>query len=338
MYTEAINHGPAVTFLQTGSQLPGRPSIGAWLDYGLGAGKPGLAGVYCDGAAENGSGQPRQARLWGSGFLPTENQGIQFRAAANPVLYVNNPGGVDRQSRRRMLDAITKLHRLEAERDADPRIEARIKGMELAYRMQMAIPEAVDTSNEPDYVFDEYGEDSRDPGTFAANCRLARWLAERGVRFIQLYHQGWDHHNDLPKQLPAICQRTDQPSARVVRDLKRRGLLRDTLVIWGGEFGRTNYCQGKLTADNFGRDHHPRCFSIWMAGGGIKPGIRHGESDPLSYNVVRDPVHIHDLQATLLHVLGIDHERLTYKFQGRRYRRRTYTVAWSQKFWREGSC
>ena len=319
MVTEAINHGPAITFVQTGSQLPGRPSIGAWLDYGLGAENDDLPS-YMVMVSKNGGGQPLQARLWGNGFLPSVHQGIQFRAGANPVLYLSNPDGMSQHSRRQMLDALAALHQLQLERNSHPRIEARVKELELAYRMQTAIPEAVQVSDEPEYILDEYGEDSRDPGTFAANCLLARRLAERGVRFIQLYHQGWDHHGDLPKQLPAICRKTDRASAALVRDLKRRGLLDDTLVIWGGEFGRTNYCQGKLTADNFGRDHHPRCFSIWMAGGGVQPGMTYGETDPFSYNVVRDPVHIHDFQATLLHLLGIDHERLTYKFQGRRFR------------------
>ncbi len=319
LHTEAINHGPAVTFLQTGSQLPGRPSIGAWLDYGLGAENQNLPSFVVM-VSKNGSGQPLQARLWGSGFLPPVHQGVQFRGGENPVLYLHDPAGIDRSSRRRMLDALQDLHRLQAATDPHPRLSAIMEEFELAYRMQMAIPDATNVADEPEYIFREYGEDARDPGTFAANCLLARRLAERGVRFIQLYHQGWDHHGELPKLLPLQCKATDQASAALVTDLKRRGLLEDTLVLWGGEFGRTNYCQGKLHADSFGRDHHPRCFSIWMAGGGVRAGLAYGETDPLSYNVIRDPVHIHDLQATLLHLLGIDHEQLTYKFQGRRFR------------------
>lgn len=319
MFTEAINHGPGVTFLQTGSMFPGRPSLGAWLDYGLGSDNEDLPSFVVM-VTKNKGGQPLVSRLWGSGFLPSKHQGVRFRAGADPVLYLNNPAGIDPDSRRSALDALAKLHQLQLEQSNDPVIESRIAQYELSYRMQASIPEATDLSDEPESVIESYGPDAKNPGTFAANCLLARRLAERGVRFIQLYHQGWDHHGGLPKNLPRQCRETDQPSAALVNDLKRLGLLDDTLVIWGGEFGRTNYCQGKLTANNFGRDHHPRCFSIWMAGGGVKPGTVYGETDPYCYNIADRPVHVHDLQATILHQLGIDHERLTYKYQGRQFR------------------
>ena len=319
MYTEAINHGPAVTFFQTGSQFPGRPSIGAWLNYGLGASNANLPSFVVLISKGEG-GQPLISRLWGSGFLPAEHQGVRFRSGKDPVLYLGNPAGIDANSRRAMLHRLRELHELQLERTGDTEIEARIGQYELAYKMQMSIPEVTNVANEPEHIFKLYGEDSREPGTYAANCLLARRLAEQDVRFIQLYHQGWDHHGNLPGRLPGKCQQTDQASAALVTDLYQRGLLNETLVIWGGEFGRTNYCQGKLGPDSFGRDHHPRCFSIWAAGGGIKPGITYGETDPFSYNVVTDGVHIHDFQATLLHLLGIDHEQLTYKHQGRRYR------------------
>ena len=319
MYTEAINHGPAVTFFQTGSQFPGRPSIGAWLNYGLGASNANLPSFVVLISKDEG-GQPLISRLWGSGFLPAEHQGVRFRSGKDPVLYLGNPAGIDANSRRAMLHRLRELHELQLERTGDTEIEARIGQYELAYKMQMSIPEVTNVANEPEHIFKLYGEDSREPGTYAANCLLARRLAEQDVRFIQLYHQGWDHHANLPGRLPGKCQQTDQASAALITDLYQRGLLNETLVIWGGEFGRTNYCQGKLGPDSFGRDHHPRCFSIWAAGGGIKPGITYGETDPFSYNVVTDGVHIHDFQATLLHLLGIDHEQLTYKHQGRRYR------------------
>jgi hypothetical protein len=319
MYTEAINHGPGVTFMQTGSQFPGRPSMGAWLDYGLGTENDDLPAFVVMVSKDKG-GQPLVSRLWGSGFLPSKYQGVRFRAGADPVLYLSNPPGVDRESKRLMLDALEELHRLKLEETVDPIVDARIAQYELAFRMQSSIPEVTDLSQEPEHIVELYGEDARNPGTFAANCLLARRLAERGVRFIQLYHQGWDHHGNLPKQLPVQCRETDQASAALIQDLKQRDLLKDTLVIWGGEFGRTNYCQGKLKAGNFGRDHHPRCFSIWMAGGGVKPGITYGETDPWSYNIAENPIHIHDLHATILHLLGIDHERLTFKYQGRRFR------------------
>ena len=319
MHTEAINHGPGVTFLQTGSMFPGRPSLGAWLDYGLGSESDNLPAFVVMVTKDKG-GQPLVSRFWGNGFLPSEHQGVRFRSGKDPVLYLSNPSGVDAASRRSALDGLERLHRLQLDSNPDPQLETRIAQYELAYRMQASIPEATDLSDEPAHVLDDYGPDATNPGTFAANCLLARRLAERGVRFIQLYHQGWDHHGGLPKALPRQCRETDRPSAALIKDLKRRGLLDETLVIWGGEFGRTNYCQGKLTETNFGRDHHPRCFTIWMAGGGVRPGTVYGQTDPYGYNISENPVHVHDLQATILHLLGIDHERLTYKYQGRQFR------------------
>jgi len=319
MYTEAINHGPAITFFQTGSQFPGRPSLGAWLNYGLGDSNENLPSFVVL-ISKNRSGQPILARLWGSGFLASKYQGTRFRSDKDPVLYLSNPPGMDVDSRRSLLHGLRELHELEIERTSDTLIETRISQYELAFRMQTAIPDVIDFSDEPSYVLDEYGPDVSNPGTYAANCLLARRLAERGVRFIQLYHQAWDHHGSLPSSLRRQCGDTDQSSAALIRDLRRRGMLDDTLVVWGGEFGRTNYCQGKLKPGSFGRDHHPRCFSIWMAGGGVRPGTVYGETDPYGYNVVKDGVHVHDFQATLLHLLGIDHERLVYKHQGRRYR------------------
>ena len=325
MFTEAINHGPGVTFLQTGSMFPGRPSLGAWLDYGLGSENENLPGFVVMVTKDKG-GQPLVSRLWGNGFLPSRHQGVQFRSGSEPVLYLRNPSGIDATSRRAALDGLQRLHRLQAAADgpggaeADPYLEARIAQHELAFRMQASIPEATDFADEPSHVLDEYGPDVGNPGSYAANCLLARRLAERGVRFIQLYHQGWDHHGGLPKALPKQCLETDQPSAALVKDLKRCGLLDETLVIWGGEFGRTNYCQGKLQEDNFGRDHHPRCFTMWMAGGGTRPGTVYGETDPYGYNIIENPVHVHDLHATMLHLLGIHHERLTFRYQGRQFR------------------
>ncbi len=319
MYTEAINHDPAVTFIQTGSQFPGRPSMGAWLSYGLGSDNENLP-AFVVLVTKDKTGQPLYARAWGNGFLPSETQGVQFRAGKNPVLYLENPPGVDPLDRRAQLEDLKMLQNIQYEALEDPEIKARIAQYEMAYRMQTSVPEIMDVSNEPQYIYDLYGEDSKKPGTFAANCLLARRLAERGVKFIQLYHQGWDQHGNLPTAIKVQCKETDQASAALITDLKQRGLLDDTLVIWGGEFGRTNYSQGQLTSTNFGRDHHPRCFTIWMAGGGIRPGITYGETDEFGYNVVRDHVHIHDFQATVLHLLGIDHEDLTYKYQGRRFR------------------
>ncbi len=318
MYTEAINHGPGVTLFQTGSQIAGRPSMGAWLSYGLGQDNANLPSFVVLITKDKG-GQPLGAHLWGSGFLPTKHQGVLFRAAKDPVLYLGNPAGVSAESRRMLLDRLKELHEHQMSKTPDVEIQNRIDHYEMAYSMQTSVPEATDISSEPQSVLDEYGPDVKTPGTFAANCLQARRLAERGVRFIQLYHQDWDHHGGLPGALPALCRETDRPAAALVKDLKRCGLLEDTLVVWGGEFGRTNYCQGKIST-NFGRDHHPRCFSVWVAGGGIKAGSVYGETCEFGYNIARDGMHIHDLQATLLHLLGIDHERLTYKFQGRRYR------------------
>ncbi len=320
MYTEAINHDPAITFFQTGSQQTGRPSIGSWLSYGLGSENENLPAFCVLLSRSNDFDQPLYSRLWGNGFLPSLHQGVQFRSGKDPVLYLNNPPGVNRTTRRRMLDYLRELHQRQHERVMDPEINSRIAQYEMAYRMQTSVPATMDVSEEPDYVSDLYGEAARIPGTFAANCLLARRLAERDVRFIQLYHQGWDQHANLPREISVLAKDTDQPSAALVLDLKQRGMLDDTLIIWGGEFGRTNYSQGKLTADNYGRDHHPRCFTIWMAGGGIKKGFSFGETDEFGYNIARDPVHVHDFQATLLHLLGIDHERFTFRHQGRRYR------------------
>lgn len=318
MYTEAINHGPGVTFLQTGTQIAGRPSIGAWLSYGLGQETAELPAFVVLITKDKG-GQPLGAHLWGSGFLPTRHQGVLFRAAKDPVLYLGNPPGVSSANRRHLLDRLKELHQHEMTETPDVEIQNRIEHYEMAYSMQRSVPEATDFSQETAATLESYGPDVKTPGSFAANCLLARRLAERGVRFIQLYHQDWDHHGGLPNGLPKLCKETDQPAAALVRDLKRCGLLEDTLVVWGGEFGRTNYCQGKIQS-NFGRDHHPRCYSIWMAGGGVRAGSVYGETCEFGYNITVDGLHIHDLHATMLHLLGIDHERLTYKFQGRRYR------------------
>jgi hypothetical protein len=321
MHTEAINHDPAVTFFQTGAQLAGRPSMGAWLSYGLGSDNQDLpAFVVMISEGFNKADQPLYDRLWGSGFLPSKFQGVKLRSVGDPVLHLSNTDGLSGATRRRMLDDLAKLNQLKLEETGDPEIATRIAQYELAYRMQSSVPELTDVSNEPKHVFDMYGPDSRKPGTFAANCLLARRLVERGVRFVQLFHRGWDQHVKLPEMITGQCRDTDQPTAALVMDLKQRGLLDDTLVIWGGEFGRTVYCQGTLTKEDYGRDHHPRCFTIWLAGGGVKPGVTYGETDDYSYNIVRDPVHVHDLNATILHCLGIDHTRLTFKFQGRHHR------------------
>ena len=322
VHTEAINHDPAITFIQTGSQQPGRPSMGSWVSYGLGSenqNMPAFVVLLSQAQAIN-TDQPLFSRLWGNGFLPSSYQGVRFRAGGDPVLYLADPPGISRTTRRQMLDAVMKLNKIKSEAYGDPEIETRIGQYEMAYRMQTSVPELMDLSKEPDHVFKMYGPDSRKPGTYAANCLLARRLAERNVRFIQLYHRGWDQHNDLPRDLALQCKGTDQASAALIMDLKQRGLLDDTLVVWGGEFGRTVYCQGKLTENNYGRDHHPRCFTMWMAGGGIKRGLTVGETDDYSYNIVSDPVHVHDLQATILHLLGVDHTKLIYKFQGREFR------------------
>ncbi len=322
VHTEAINHDPAITFIQTGSQRPGRASMGAWLSYGLGSENqdlPAYVVLVSQPNSQNES-QPLYSRLWGSGFLPSAHQGVKFRASGDPVLFLSDPPGINRTDRRRMLDGLEKLNRIRKEAFGDPEIETRITQYEMAYRMQTSVPELMDLSGEPEYIFEMYGPDSRKPGTYAANCLLARRLAERDVRFVQLYHRGWDQHLDLPRDIVLQARGTDQATAALIQDLKQRGLLEDTLVVWGGEFGRTVYCQGKLTTTNYGRDHHPRCFTVWAAGGGLKAGISIGQTDDYCYNIVEDPVHIHDLQATILHCLGIDHERLTFKYQGRHHR------------------
>ncbi len=319
MQTDAINHDPAITFFQSGSQLAGRPSMGAWMSYGLGSENRNLP-AFIVLVSKNGSGQPLYARLWGNGFLPSRHQGVQFRSDRDPVLYLNDPEGYKKEDRRAMLNTLGQLNRLQGEMYGDPEVVNRIAQYEMAFRMQTSVPEVTDLSDEPESIFEMYGPDARDPGTYAANCLLARRLIERDVKFVQLFHQGWDQHGGLPAGIRRQCRNTDQPTAALVTDLKRRGLLDDTLVIWGGEFGRTNYSQGKLTPDDYGRDHHPRCFTIWMAGAGVKPGFTYGETDELGYSVVRDPVHVHDFHATLMHLLGIDHEQFTFKHQGRRYR------------------
>lgn len=320
MYTEAINHDPAITFMQTGSQLPGRPSMGSWLSYGLGTDNKNLPEFVVLVTKGKTGGQPLYSRLWGNGFLPSQHQGVQFRAGKDPVLYLTNPPGVDSQGRREQLDYLQKLEQLNQKDIGDPEILARMAQYEMAFRMQTSVPEIMDTSDEPDYIYSMYGDDSKIPGTFAANALLARRLAERDVKFIQLYHQGWDQHGNLPSALKRQCKDTDQATAALITDLKQRGMLEDTLVIWGGEFGRTNYSQGQLTDTNFGRDHHGKCFTIFMAGAGIKGGMTLGATDEFGFNITQRPVHIHDFQATVMHLLGIDHERLTFKFQGRRYR------------------
>jgi len=322
MYTDAINHDPAITFIQTGFQQPGRPSMGAWLSYGLGTENQNLPSfvVLLSQAQALIADQPLFSRLWASGFLPSSYQGVRFRSGATPVLYLDDPPGVSRSTRREMLDAVAALNKMKSQSYGDPEIETRIAQYEMAYRMQASVPELMDLSKEPDAIFDLYGPDSRKPGTYAANCLLARRLAERNVRFIQLYHRGWDQHGNLPRDIALQCKGTDQPTAALITDLKQRGLLDETLVVWGGEFGRTVFSQGRLTDTNYGRDHHPRNFCMWVAGGGTKRGSVIGETDDFSYNVASDPVSVYDLQATLLHLMGIDHKKLTYRFQGRDFR------------------
>jgi hypothetical protein len=319
LHTEAINHDPAITFFQTGHQLAGRPSMGAWLSYGLGSANQNLPGFVVL-ISKDRIDQPLYARLWGNGFLPSVHQGVQFRAGKDPVLFLKNPEGVSDTSRRKMLDRLAELHAMQFQDVGDPEINARVAQYEMAYRMQTSVPEVMDVSNEPPSTFDLYGPEAKDPGTFAANCVLARRLAERDVRFIQLYHPGWDHHAELPKGIRRQAADVDRACYALITDLKQRGLLDDTLVVWGGEFGRTNYSQGKLTAADYGRDHHPRCFTGWMAGGGVKPGFTYGATDDFGYNVAENPVHVHDLQATILHLMGVEHTKLTYQFQGRHYR------------------
>ena len=319
LHTEAINHDPAITFFQTGSQMAGRPSFGSWLSYGLGSANENLP-AFVVLISKDRIDQPLYSRLWGNGFLPSIHQGVQFRSGKEPVLFLKNPDGISSESRRKMLDRLAELHALQFQDLGDPEINARVAQYEMAYRMQTSVPEVMDISNEPASVFELYGDEARKPGTFAANCLLARRLAERNVRFIQLYHPGWDHHGGLPRGIQNQCKDVDRASFALITDLKQRGLLDDTLVVWGGEFGRTNYSQGKLTATDYGRDHHPRCFTGWIAGAGFKGGLSYGATDEFGYNVVENPVHVHDLQATLLHALGVDHEKLTFKYQGRRYR------------------
>jgi hypothetical protein len=320
MQTGQINHDPAITFFQTGHQLPGRPSMGAWLSYGLGSDNQNLPAFIVLVSKNAAQDQPLYARLWGNGFLPSQYQGIQFRSGKDPVLYLGNPENYDGQDRREMLDYLKSLNEVQLDTYGDPEISARIAQYEMAFRMQTSVPEITDMSKEPDSVYEMYGEESRDPGTYAANCLLARKLIEKDVKFVQLYHQGWDQHGNLPGGIKNQCQKTDRATAALIKDLKQRGLLEDTLVVWGGEFGRTVYSQGTLSMDNYGRDHHPRCFTKWMCGARVKPGFTYGETDDFGYNVVKDPVHVHDLQATILHLFGIDHEKLTYKHQGRRFR------------------
>ncbi len=320
MHTEHINHDPAITFLQTGNQIGGRPSMGSWFSYGLGSENKNLPDFVVLLSKGKMGDQPLYSKLWSNGFLPSVHQGVVLRSGQDPVYYLNNPQGLTKSSRRNMLNSLAKLTEDQFKQVLDPELDSRMKQYEMAYRMQTSVPETLDIKKEPDYIFDMYGPDSRKPGTFAANCILARKLAEKDVRFIQLYHQGWDQHVNLPGEIQTMAKSVDQPSAALIRDLKQRGLLDDTLVIWGGEFGRTNYSQGTLTKTNYGRDHHPRCFTVYLTGGGVKRGFTHGETDEFGYNIIKDPVHIHDLQATIMYLMGIDHEQLTFKFQGRRYR------------------
>jgi hypothetical protein len=322
VHTEAINHDPAITFCQTGHQLAGRPSIGSWLSYGLGSENRDLPAyvVLTSFGSGRPNDQPLYDRLWSSGFLPTRHQGVKFRNTGDAVLYLSNPPGVGTATRRRTLDRLNTLNRERLSQVGDPEIATRIAQYELAFRMQSSVPELLDVSKEPKHVLESYGPDVHRPGSYAANCLLARRMAERDVRFVQLFHMGWDHHGGLPKAVAGQCKDTDQPTAALLNDLEQRGLLKDTLVVWGGEFGRTVYSQGNLSATNYGRDHHPRCFTMLMAGAGIRGGVTYGETDDYCYNIVRDPVEVHDLNATILDQLGIDHEKLTYKFQGRDYR------------------
>ena len=320
MHTEAINHDPALTFFQTGAQQGNRPSMGSWVSYGLGTENKNLPAFCVLLSRGKGNGQGVYSKLWSNGFLDSIHQGVQFSSGENPILYLQDPDGMDREARRKMLDKVAALNEIQLKNFGDPEIATKIQQYEMAYRMQTAVPEIMDVSKESDDIVKLYGSECLVPGTYAANCLLARKLSENGVRFIQLYHQGWDQHGNLPNEMRGQGKDVDQPSAALITDLKQRGLLDETLVIWGGEFGRTNYCQGAIKEDNYGRDHHPRCFTIWMAGGGIKPGMVYGETDEFGYNIVKNPVHINDFHATILNQLGFDHERLTYRFQGRRYR------------------
>jgi len=322
MHTEAINHDPAITFCQTGHQLAGRPSIGSWLSYGLGTENSELPSyvVLTSWGTGRPNDQPLYDRLWGAGFLPTQHQGVKFRNSGDPVLYLSDPKGMNRSMRRDMLDELAMLNRKDHQLVKDPEIDARISQYEMAFRMQTSVPELTDVSEEPKHILDSYGPDVLKPGTYAANCLLARRMAERDVRCIQLFHMGWDHHGGLPNAIKGQCRDVDQPTAALIQDLKQRGLLEDTLIVWGGEFGRTIYSQGKLTETNYGRDHHPRCFTIFMAGAGIKKGISYGATDDYCYNITENPVHVHDLNATIMHLMGVNHKKLTYPFQGRDFR------------------
>ncbi len=320
MFTEAINHEPGITFFQTGHQQPGRPSFGAWVSYGLGSANANLPAFVVLISQGFGNMQALSARFWGSGFLPSEHQGCKLRSGADPVLYLRDPAGVSREDRRRMLDLVASLNEVDARASLDPEVHTRIAQYEMAYRMQMSVPELTDFSNEDEETLSLYGPEVRKPGTFAANCLLARRLAERGVRFIQLYMRGWDAHNNLPGEIRLQSAAVDQPQAALIKDLRRRGLLDDTLILWAGEFGRTVYSQGTLTHENYGRDHHPRCFTVWLAGGGINAGTTHGRTDDYSYNIIENPIDVHDLHATLLHLLGFDHDKLTFFHQGRDFR------------------
>ncbi len=319
MYTEAINHDPALTFFQTGAQVGNRPSMGSWLSYGLGSENKNLPAFCVLLSKGSGNGQGVYSKLWTNGFLDSIHQGVQFSSGDNPVLYLNNPASISKDDRRKMLDKINELNAASFKEFGDPEINTKIQQYEMAYRMQTAVPEITDMSKEPESIVKLYGPECLVPGTYAANCLLARKLSENGVRFVQLYHQGWDGHNNLPGEIKGQCKDVDQASAALITDLKQRGLLDETLVIWGGEFGRTNYCQGALSKENYGRDHHPRCFTIWMAGGGVKPGV-YGETDDFGYNIIQDKVHVNDFHATVLHLMGLNHEELTYKHLGRRYR------------------
>jgi hypothetical protein len=322
MHTEAINHDPAITFCQTGHQLAGRPSIGSWLSYGLGTENSELPSyvVLTSWGTGRPNDQPLYDRLWGAGFLPTQHQGVKFRNSGDPVLYLSDPKGMNRSMRRDMLDELAMLNRKDHQLVKDPEIDARISQYEMAFRMQTSVPELTDVSKEPKHILNSYGPDVLKPGTYAANCLLARRMAERDVRCIQLFHMGWDHHGGLPNAIKGQCRDVDQPTAALIKDLKQRGLLEDTLIVWGGEFGRTIYSQGKLTETNYGRDHHPRCFTIFMAGAGIKKGMSYGSTDDYCYNITENPVHVHDLNATIMHLMGVDHKKLTYPFQGRDFR------------------
>jgi len=320
MYTEAINHDPALTFFQTGAQQGNRPSMGAWLSYGLGSENKNLPAFTVLLSRGKGNGQGVYSKLWTNGFLDSIHQGVQFSSGENPVLYLADPQGMNSMDRRKMLDKLSELNQISYSKFGDPEINTKVQQYEMAYRMQTSVPDIMDVSKEPEDIIKLYGPDCLVPGTFAANCLLARKLSENGVRFVQLYHQGWDQHGNLPNEMAGQAKDVDQASAALITDLKQRGLLDETLVIWGGEFGRTNYSQGKLVKDNYGRDHHPRCFSIWMAGGGVKPGIVYGETDEFGYNIIKDPVHVHDFHATVLHLMGLNHEKLIFRHLGRRYR------------------